>query len=310
MQEIWRMWRIFTLALVILTTSQTTMAATPRNSGQLRPRHSEPSAYPVLPATLLDMERGTEDSGRGEKVRDAATQKRQLLLDVAKRYSTMAGVPYVWGGDEVGDANTCKACRACLATKRQGARAAKTVCAPCRACGVDCSHFVNRIFAEAGLPFPYLSTARLRSMRRGLLKANNLLDVGRDLRAARPGDLLLHERHIMLLVSLKTPTIGDYLHVNRPVKDGHIGGIELVHDQDLRRLRGGRLLRILRHVMLDELDRMQQVVPATPPRQERPTTPFFGQRLAFLTPPAAPRAPSLGFAIAPLTPMALKSPWR
>jgi hypothetical protein len=175
-------------------------------------------------------------------------------LAVAQKYSHQTYVPYVWGGSAIGDKETCDACRSCIEGKRHLAvERRQKACQACRQCGVDCSHFVNRMFKDAGLPFPYLTTSKMKRLSPAKLRSSHLVNIGRDLSKARPGDLLVTAHHVVMLLALRGGTVGDFIHVSRSIKHGRIGGVELVQNKDLMRYRG-RILRILRHVSLDEKD--------------------------------------------------------
>ena len=267
------------VALAGLTglSAATARASTPTYSHLLMPWRAKGSSspLPLLPATLLDLERPSLKGQPAPKTFPSPSEiLRQRLLDVAHRYATMTDVPYVWGGNAIGDGEACQECRACLASKRRLApgKSRAAVCPACRDCGVDCSHLVNRIYADAGLDLPYLPTARLRYLSRSALKEHGLIDVGKDLSRAKPGDLLLQARHVVMLLTVTGPTRGDFIHVGRSVRHGRIGGIEVVRDGNLQRLAGGRLVRILRHTLLEGGTFEDAVTPPTPlPTQSLPT---------------------------------------
>lgn len=180
---------------------------------------------------------------------------RDQLLALAERFGERTDVPYVWGGDAIGDPKTCLACRTCVEGKKKTKLKNRLkACAPCRACGIDCSHFAARFFRAAGLDLPFASTAVLRKAKPAELRARfGLVDVGRNLADARPGDLLLHNRHLTILLRLHSDTRGDVLHSSRSNKRGRMGGIEIARDKDLQRFRG-RIVKILRRVELLEED--------------------------------------------------------
>jgi cell wall-associated NlpC family hydrolase len=175
---------------------------------------------------------------------------RQTLLKVAEEFGEEAQyVPYVWGGNQIGDTKACQACRSCIAKKsRLKVEKRKSVCKPCQQCGIDCSHFVHRVFQDAGLEFPYTNTASLQRMSpMTLLEDLRLVDIGRDLRQVRPGDLLLKKKHIVVLLRTGEQGRGDVIHVSRSTrKMGPGGGIEIARDVDLTHF-AGKLVKILRH---------------------------------------------------------------
>jgi cell wall-associated NlpC family hydrolase len=204
----------------------------------------------VLPSILWDSERPRPAPNKSEEVREA-------LLRAAEKYGAKTYVPYVWGGNAIGSESTCNACRACIGSKRHlRVQRRQAACSACRQCGVDCSHFVHRLYEEVGLPLPYLATSKLKHLKGAALRADNLVDVGHDLAQARPGDLVVTARHVVLLLALHDHGFADFIHVSRRVDGGRgggkarIGGIELARDRDLLHYRG-KIVRILRHVMLD-----------------------------------------------------------
>jgi hypothetical protein len=211
-------------------------------------RHGD-SAGPVLPAALLPGETGRDRTGPAP--RSEMSEESAALMSVARSYRGKTYIPYVWGGDHVGDQATCQACRACVEGKgRLKVERRARACTACRQCGVDCSHFVNRLYKEAGLPYPYLSTSKLKRLSASTLhKRYGLVDLGRDLSRAQPGDLLVSPRHVVMLLRMRDGTTGDFIHVSRSIKHGRMGGVEVVENQDLFRFRG-RLVRILRHQAL------------------------------------------------------------
>jgi len=189
----------------------------------------------------------------------AAPSLRDSLLQVADKYAGETYIPYVWGGDAVGSKAACAQCRACIGLRHhlKGAKQPAS-CQACKQCGMDCSHFVQRVFREAGLGFPYLPTFTLKHLSPSKLRQSNLVDVGRDLQLAKPGDLLLHRNHIVLLLEKSSARIGDVIHVSRRIKHGKVGGVEVVRNADLEQYRG-KVLRILRHVAIDRADRAPPV---------------------------------------------------
>ena len=61
-------------------------------------------------------------------------------------------VPYVWGGSQIASRKSCAACRACLVKKpRLAPERRLQACKSCERCGIDCSHFVNQVYEDAGL---------------------------------------------------------------------------------------------------------------------------------------------------------------
>jgi hypothetical protein len=203
-------------------------------------------AYGWLPELAsLDWE-AAQEAAEVDGPSSAPGVRLYRLLTLARSYAQQEDVPYVWGGGKVGDPESCRACRACLLKKKRRAKleTRHRSCAACQQCGVDCSHFVNKVFREAGLDYRYASTSEF--MRRG---RSEFVEVGRDAASARAGDLLFYSRHVVMLVAKREGQRGDFVHVSRSARNDRLGGIELVEDHDLSSFRG-RLLKILRHEAL------------------------------------------------------------
>ena len=203
------------------------------------------------PLTAVPDESVLERRNPSHQSAAAAEHLRRSLVDIARSYGERTYVPYVWGGNAIGDQADCESCRACVDSNMHlPVKKRRSTCQVCKRCGVDCSHFVHRLLNEAGLDYPYLATQRLKGMSADHLRDFNLVDIGRDLHRARPGDLLLQDHHIVMLLALDGPNQGDLIHVSRSVKHGRIGGIEILRRMNIAHLRG-KVVRILRHVALD-----------------------------------------------------------
>ncbi len=170
------------------------------------------------------------------------------LVALAKYYASLVHVPYIWGGQQVGSTTQCIACRSCVQEKKVPLMSRLGRCRACQQCGMDCSHFVYRMYHEAGLDYNYASTSELsRQTGPGLLKYYNFVDIGRDLTLAQPGDLLVYKKHIMMLMRVVSPKNADFIHITRFGGDGHkLGGIRFETGRSVERFRGS-LVRILRH---------------------------------------------------------------
>lgn len=186
---------------------------------------------------------------------DEAGDASRILAAVAK-YKDLGFVPYVWGGNQIGTKAECQACRACIAgKKRLKVERRLKACSACQKCGIDCSHFSNRVYADAGLKYPYASTSDLTRMAPARLSAElGLVDMGRDIALAQPGDILLYPHHVVILLKADALGRGSVLHVSRSVTRKGVGGIEVISNEDLRHFRG-RLLKILRHQKMIEVHR-------------------------------------------------------
>lgn len=212
-----------------------------------------------LPAALdprTDVEDESETSREG-------LSRRAMLLTVADEFARTTYIPYVWGGNKIGSELQCQSCRACLVKQqKRSVQRRHRGCSACQQCGMDCSHFVNRIYRDAGMDFPYASTKVLkRSSPETIRRKYGLVYVGKDLRAARPGDLILKDKHIVMLLQMRDGRHGDILHVSRSVSRRGVGGVELVTGVDVQTF-SGRLVRIFRHEAIVEEE--MKKAPETP----------------------------------------------
>ena len=172
---------------------------------------------------------------------------QEKLLFLAEYYGKMDYVPYIWGGGNIGTKEACLECRQCALKKGTGLKSRLGRCRSCQSCGIDCSHFVNMVYNEAGLDYPYASTAELRRGRPEEMASNyRMLDMGKDLRVVQPGDLLVYKNHVVMAVALRGGGRGDFVHSTRFGDRRQTGGIKLERDRLLTTYRG-KLVRILRH---------------------------------------------------------------
>ena len=173
---------------------------------------------------------------------------QEKLIFISEYYGSMDYVPYIWGGGNIGKKDACQACRKCVQQKGVSLKNRLTRCSACQSCGIDCSHFVNMVYNQVGLDFPYASTAELRRLRPEDIAAQyNLLDMGKDIRVVQPGDLLVYRNHVVMAIAPRANGRGDFIHATRfggGLKQ--IGGIRLERDRKLLSFRG-KLMRILRH---------------------------------------------------------------
>lgn len=171
------------------------------------------------------------------------------LIRVADSYARLKYVPYIWGGGQVGSKKNCLACRKCVRSKKIALKNRLSACKPCQRCGIDCSHFVNMVYREAGLPYNYASTWELtHQSSEGLLDIYDLVDLGTNLFMSRPGDLLVYEKHMVMLVQTYRGGYGDFVHATR-FRGGdklNLGGFRWDKNRNLKKLRG-KLIRVLRH---------------------------------------------------------------
>ena len=173
------------------------------------------------------------------------------LMDAAHRMVERTGVPYVFGGTQIGAQRYCQECSECVRKNHLPANSTLlrfNKCQACRKCGIDCSNFVNRLFAAAGLKYRFADTRTLNGMKDGFLQEQyGFINMGTDLSEARPGDLLLEKGHVMMLVDidLNIGTI-DYIHASRGSQRTPVGGIELRRGMSIVKAQRD-IVRILRH---------------------------------------------------------------
>ncbi len=197
------------------------------------------------------------------------------VLAVASRLLDEAEISYVYGGYQVGDGEACKTCNVCLTENKPVPSKRLKTCPACRSCSLDCSHFTELVFREAGLPYPYLDTALMLGLSADRLKGSyGLLDLDVDLGRSAPGDLLVYDGHVVLLEKRHEqvkgqPTFrGDIVHATGGKDIKTPGeGIQRERFIDLAHFRGP-LRRILRVAALAPLDLPKKS--AEPRRKLRP----------------------------------------
>lgn len=236
-----------------LTTWTTATALTSAGEGSLSTLKISGTIVPLLPPPATP---------------DLVDSMRSRLVAVAMKYASMTYVPYVYGGANIADRETCDACQECVRRLRVSPESKQRLrrCPSCQVCGVDCSHFVHMIYTESGLDFPYANTAALKRIARhkAIPAGFHLVDLGSSIDVARPGDLLLYPNHIVMLVARGKAARGDIIHATRLEDDNAIGGIMLQTDRNLLNLRGP-LIKILRHraLLTDPLP-LVALAPGTP----------------------------------------------
>ena len=111
---------------------------------------------------------------------------------------------------------------------------------------------MQTVFNAADHQFPFMSTrSLLRASKKNPRLIPGLRYIGTDLKDAQPGDLLVQNKHVVILIRMKSGSVGDFVHMSRTVRKGRIGGIELRRDADLKKFFGG-VKKIFRHEkMLD-----------------------------------------------------------
>ena len=163
-------------------------------------------------------------------------------------------VSYVYGGNKVGDNRTCDECNRCLESKRPAPKERFKACSVCTGCSLDCSHFVQLVFNRANLGFPYLtSTQMLELDASALSKKYNLRPVSIVEDGLIAGDLLVYRGHVVIVETAHNAESADIIHATGG-KDIKLPGQGIQRERFVRihHFRG-ELLRVLRHVTMDQL---------------------------------------------------------
>ena len=184
--------------------------------------------------------------------------RRDQVLDVARHMLENWNISYVMGGNRIGDAGQCEQCNSCLHAKQPDKSERLKACPSCNQCSLDCSHFTYEVFKQAGLTSRYLTTSMMNELDgRVLMKDFQLVDIGRRVERAIPGDLLVFEGHVVMLERKYPDQTGDVIHVTsgRDLRGPGLG-IQRERRASLAQFRGP-LLRILRH--LDLVQELRQV---------------------------------------------------
>ncbi len=177
--------------------------------------------------------------------------KRDKVVAAARNILEEAQVSYVYGGYKLGDWTECQSCNSCLENKKPAPKQRLLSCPICRQCSIDCSHFTQLVLTRAGLRMPYLTTkTMLQLSAQKLRKLYQLVDLGRQIEVAAPGDLLVYKGHVVLLEKKTGQGRGDVIHATGG-KDIKLPGQGVQRERmvPLNNFRGP-LLRILRHVGL------------------------------------------------------------
>lgn len=163
-------------------------------------------------------------------------------------------VSYVYGGSKIGDAGTCDSCNRCLEEKSPSPKMRFKECPTCGGCSLDCSHFTQLVFARAGLSFPYITSAQMLDLSADALqKKYNLKPVATTPTSVIPGDMLVYRGHVVIVETVREPGIADIIHATGG-KDIRLPGQGIQRERfaKIGTFRGD-LLRVIRHIKLDEL---------------------------------------------------------
>lgn len=175
--------------------------------------------------------------------------KQKRLVEAAENLLETSEVSYVYGGAKLGEDRECEQCNSCLQEKRPSPKRRLSSCPACANCSLDCSHFTQLVFNNAGLALPYLDTATMLALRPdALLRRYGLVHVGGGSGTlAQVGDLLVYDGHVVILVSKTGFLRGDIIHATggKDIKEPG-QGIQRERNVPIEAFRGP-LLRVLRH---------------------------------------------------------------
>jgi cell wall-associated NlpC family hydrolase len=183
----------------------------------------------------------------------AAPQPWQKVMAQAEEWLAKHAVSYAWGGSQIGSAKECQACNACLDAKSPAPKTQLADCPECRLCSLDCSHFISLVYRDAGYRAPYLTTTMMRSLAPRVLRERyGWVTLGARPERALPGDLLVYDGHVVMVVKVSRPGHGNVVHVTSGKEVRGPGqGIQKQRRVDFRDFRGP-VLRVLRHVDLNK----------------------------------------------------------
>jgi len=180
---------------------------------------------------------------------DSKAQNR--VLDAAQKIFDQLDISYAYGGYKLGTPGDCSLCTACLEKKKPAPKTRFSACSICQKCSLDCSHFVQMVFKEAGFKSPYLTTKTMLSLGGlELMNKYHLVDLGKAISQIRAGDLVVYRDHVALLTRIYPKGYANVVHAT--------GGRDIrAPGQGVQKERmilvesfRGPLLRILRHKSL------------------------------------------------------------
>ena len=206
---------------------------------------------------------------RADGAAKAAALRARVVSEAADLLD-QALVSYVYGGYQVGDSDDCRECNDCLTEKSPTPQRRLVACPGCARCSLDCTHFIARVYDASGAHYPYIDTKTMLDLSAADLKRRyGLVDLGLDVAATLPGDILVYDGHAVMLerrhapVEGQPPFRGDIVHatggraIRRPGE-----GLQRERFVDLTAFRGP-LRRILRHGILAGIPASE--LPAAPP---------------------------------------------
>jgi cell wall-associated NlpC family hydrolase len=188
----------------------------------------------------------------GSSFAKTPAQWAEAVRDAAANLLETSEVTYALGGSRVGTADECARCNGCLAGSGTWAlkgSAKLEACPDCRACALDCSHFIQLVFSMAGMSSAYLTTQEMAAQDAGQLRSRyGWIDVGGAPNVAREGDVLVYQGHAVILERVSGEGRGDIIHATSGlVLKGPGAGIQRERFVEIASFRGP-LLRVLRRV--------------------------------------------------------------
>ena len=161
-------------------------------------------------------------------------------------------ISYAWGGSQVLDGTgdgACHLCQKCLSSKAPKPKKQLKTCPECQGCSLDCSHFIQKVFKEAGIDVPYLTTRDMVGMSNSQLGRAGYLRLRSD-SEIKPGDIVVYKGHVVLVEKTYGNGRGDVVHATSGKElRGPGQGIQRARFAPFSGFRGP-VLSILRHKRL------------------------------------------------------------
>lgn len=170
--------------------------------------------------------------------------------DVTKAAANLLGrgsISYVYGGHQFSNEASCQKCNECVQVGKS-----YKLCQACLQCGLDCSHFVQRVFHDVGLVIPYLTTNTMLNLTAASLQRKyHLVDLRLRTDLMQPGDLVVYKGHVGMVEKIHNDQQVDMIHATsgREIKGDSGQGVQRARRIDVLNFHGP-LKRILRHKAL------------------------------------------------------------
>lgn len=208
---------------------------------------------PLCGVCLLDIPTFSQNQKFFATKRNDIHNIQKSIISTAEYLMDEWEISYVYGGNKLENPALCKKCSLCLAKKKSMvSRKSRHFCPICSACSLDCTHFIQLVYRNAGLNMRYIDTrTMLKSSEKSLLKKFLLVTIA-DLQDSIPGDILVYTGHAVILERIEDGGYGDIIHVTAGKDIKQPGqGVQKERKVYLSRFRG-HLKKILRHKFVHE----------------------------------------------------------